>query len=120
MGREGAGCIKNQMAECAAFAGASREAGTSDNLENLADWAISWRCKVYRKGSLTEATGGSGQEEALVEKGKARPSTAEKGPGFSTKRRQVDTKMQLWSGCTTAVQQGSVPRKLVVSLCSSD
>jgi hypothetical protein len=65
----------------AAYAGVAREAGTSDNLEILAEWATSWRLKVYELGSLTEATSGSGQED-LVEIRRTRPSPVEEGSGL--------------------------------------
>jgi hypothetical protein len=78
-GREGAGCIKNQMEARAAYAKAPKETGTSDNLEILANWVTSWRRKENGLGLLTEAASGAGREEALVEVGRTRPSTVEEG-----------------------------------------
>jgi hypothetical protein len=53
-GREGAGRIKNQMEARAAYASVAHEGGPPQNLEILADWAMSWRRKVYRVMSLPD------------------------------------------------------------------
>jgi hypothetical protein len=53
--------MKDQMEARAAFAGASGENGTSDNLEILADWATYWRRKVYGLGSFADASIADGQ-----------------------------------------------------------
>jgi hypothetical protein len=46
-GKEGAGRIKNQMEARAAYAGVDHEEESPDNVEILADWAASWRRRVY-------------------------------------------------------------------------
>jgi hypothetical protein len=46
-GKEGAGRIRNQMEARAAYAGNGHREGEPDNVEVLADWAASWRRRVY-------------------------------------------------------------------------
>jgi hypothetical protein len=46
-GKEGAGRIKNQMEARAAYAGVGHGGESPDNVEVLADWAASWRRRVY-------------------------------------------------------------------------
>jgi hypothetical protein len=46
-GKEGAGRIKNQMEARAAYAGVGHVGDSPDNVEVLADWAASWRRRVY-------------------------------------------------------------------------
>jgi hypothetical protein len=46
-GKEGASQIKNQMEARAAYAGVNHGGESPDNVEVLADWAASWRRRVY-------------------------------------------------------------------------
>jgi hypothetical protein len=46
-GKEGPGRIKNQMEARAAYAGVGNGGESADNVEVLADWAASWRRRVY-------------------------------------------------------------------------
>jgi hypothetical protein len=68
-GKEGAGRIKNQMEACTAYAGVGHGGESPDNVEVLADWAASWRRRVY--GVMPSA-------ELSVE---ARPGTAQSRVG---------------------------------------
>jgi hypothetical protein len=54
-GKEGAGRIKNQMEARAAYAGGHSGEGEPGNVEVLADWAASWRQRVYGMAPSIEA-----------------------------------------------------------------
>jgi hypothetical protein len=54
-GKEGAGRIKNQMEARAAYAGGNPGEGEPCSMEVLADWAASWRWRVYGTTPSIEA-----------------------------------------------------------------
>jgi hypothetical protein len=54
-GKEGAGRIRNQMEARAAYAGGNLGEGGPDNVEVLADWASSWRRRMYGMAPSIEA-----------------------------------------------------------------
>jgi hypothetical protein len=50
----------------AAYVGAAHDAEAPDNLDILADWATSWRRKVYGVSPLAEASASLEQGESLL------------------------------------------------------
>ena len=56
-GKEGAGRIRNQMEARAAYTPGQPQEG-QDNVEVLADWAASWRRRVYGMAPPLQAGGG--------------------------------------------------------------
>jgi hypothetical protein len=54
-GKEGTGRIRNQTEARAAYAGGNLGEGGPDNMEVLADWAASWRQRVYGMAPSIEA-----------------------------------------------------------------
>jgi hypothetical protein len=73
-GREGASRIKNKMEAEAAYTGRSRDAGTSDNLEILADWVPQnvWAGVADRSDCRPRArrsSSGNRKSEALSRRG---------------------------------------------------
>ena len=57
-GKEGAGRIRNQMEARAAYTPGQPQEG-QDNVEVLADWAASWRRRVYGMAPPLQAGGGN-------------------------------------------------------------
>ncbi len=54
-GKEGAGQIRNQTEARAAYLGGHPQENEPGNVEVLADWAASWRRRVYGMAPLIEA-----------------------------------------------------------------
>ena len=58
-GKEGAGRIRNQMEARAAYVPGQPQEEEQDNVEVLADWAASWRRRVYGMAPPLQAGGGN-------------------------------------------------------------
>ena len=58
-GKEGAGRIRNQMEARAAYVPGQPQEEGQDNVEVLADWAASWRRRVYGMAPPLQAGGGN-------------------------------------------------------------
>jgi hypothetical protein len=93
-GKEGAGRIRNQMEARAAYAGGQPQENEPGNVEVPADWAASWRRRVYGMAPPIEARVGGGRDS------------------FHQLIKNLQWEEHRTGSATPAVQRGSVPRRL--------
>ena len=106
-GKEGAGRIRNQMEARAAYVPGQPQEG-QDNVEVLADWAASWRRRVYGMAPPLQAGGGNVGGANLPLDGGGAGAINEKKLVSQEAGRTRD------GSATPAVQWGSVPRRLFI------
>ncbi len=103
-GKEGAGRIRNQMEARAADAGVAQGGESPENLEILADWATSWRRRVYGVMSLANPEVDARPVRDELRVGGVDLPTAGEAPQPSTESRITVGEMQVRFGysCSAA------------------